>query len=432
MDRPIYLNELIRKQHNGMVKVITGIRRCGKSYLLFNLFYDYLRQQNIDDDHIISMAMDDIENKKYRTPENLYYHIKERILDNKMYYVLLDEVQLVENFEEVLNSLIKKENVDVYVTGSNAKFLSKDIITEFRGRGDQVHVYPLSFSEFWENYQQKHSGIVFPMHFPFSSEFADINSAWQEYITYGGMPGLVAIENTQDKANYLKSLFDETYIRDIVDRNKVRNGSEMQELLDIIASDIGSLTNPLKIANTFMSEKKVSVHQETIKKYLDYFEDSFLISKAKRYDIKGRKYINTPVKYYFSDVGLRNARLNFRQIEETHLMENIIYNELLLRGYNVDVGVVDQYYTDEDKKRKQKKLEVDFVCNQGSNRLYIQSALSIPDKNKMEQEQASLIRIKDSFRKIIIVKDGVSHFNEEGIYIMNLFDFLLNKNEAGI
>ena len=432
MDRPIYLNELIRKQHNGMVKVITGIRRCGKSYLLFNLFYDYLRQQNIDDDHIISMAMDDIENKKYRTPENLYYHIKERILDNKMYYVLLDEVQLVENFEEVLNSLIKKENVDVYVTGSNAKFLSKDIITEFRGRGDQVHVYPLSFSEFWENYQQKHSGIVFPMHFPVSGEFADINSAWQEYITYGGMPGLVAIENTQDKANYLKSLFDETYIRDIVDRNKVRNGSEMQELLDIIASDIGSLTNPLKIANTFMSEKKVSVHQETIKKYLDYFEDSFLISKAKRYDIKGRKYINTPVKYYFSDVGLRNARLNFRQIEETHLMENIIYNELLLRGYNVDVGVVDQYYTDEDKKRKQKKLEVDFVCNQGSNRLYIQSALSIPDKNKMEQEQASLIRIKDSFRKIIIVKDGVSHFNEEGIYIMNLFDFLLNKNEAGI
>lgn len=432
MDRPIYLNELIRKQHNGMVKVITGIRRCGKSYLLFNLFYDYLRQQNIDDDHIISMAMDDIENKKYRTPENLYYHIKERILDNRMYYVLLDEVQLVENFEEVLNSLIKRENVDVYVTGSNAKFLSKDIITEFRGRGDQVHVYPLSFSEFWENCRAKHSGIVFPMHFPVSGEFADINSAWQEYITYGGMPGLVAIENTQDKSNYLKSLFDETYIRDIVDRNNVRNEAEMQELLDIVSSDIGSLTNPLKIANTFMSEKKVSVHQETIKKYLDYFEDSFLISKAKRYDIKGRKYINTPVKYYFSDVGLRNARLNFRQIEETHLMENIIYNELLLRGYNVDVGVVDQYYTDEDKKRKQKKLEVDFVCNQGSNRLYIQSALSIPDKNKMEQEQASLIRIKDSFRKIIIVKDGVSHFNEEGIYIMNLFDFLLNKNEAGI
>lgn len=432
MDRPIYLNELIRKQHNGMVKVITGIRRCGKSYLLFNLFYDYLRQQNIDDDHIISMAMDDIENKTYRTPENLYYHIKERILDNRMYYVLLDEVQLVENFEEVLNSLIKRENVDVYVTGSNAKFLSKDIITEFRGRGDQIHVYPLSFSEFWENCRAKHSGIVFPMHFPVSGEFADINSAWQEYITYGGMPGLVAMDNAQDKSNYLKSLFDETYIRDIVDRNKVRNESEMQELLDIIASDIGSLTNPLKIANTFMSEKKVSVHQETIKKYLDYFEDSFLISKAKRYDIKGRKYINTPVKYYFSDVGLRNARLNFRQIEETHLMENIIYNELLLRGYNVDVGVVDQYYTDDDNKRKQKKLEVDFVCNQSSNRLYIQSALSIPDKNKMEQEQTSLIRIKDSFRKIIIVKDGVSHFNEEGIYIMNLFDFLLNKNEAGI
>lgn len=430
MDRPIYLNELIRKQHNGMVKIITGVRRCGKSYLLFNLFYNYLKQQNIDDDHIISMAMDDIEYKAYRNPEKLYYYIKEKLLDNGMYYVLLDEVQLVENFEEVLNSLLKRENVDVYVTGSNARFLSKDIITEFRGRGDQVHVYPLSFSEFWEYYQNKHStGIVFPMSFPVKSEIADISSAWQEYITYGGMPGQVTIENVQDKSNYLKNLFKETYFKDIVDRNKVRNEAEMEDLMNLVASDIGSLTNPLKIANTFKSEKKISVHQETIKNFLNYFEDAFLISKAKRYDIKGKKYINTPVKYYFTDVGLRNALLNFRQIEETHLMENIIYNELLIRGYNVDVGVVDHYYTDENDQRRQKKLEVDFVCNRGSNRLYLQSALSIPDKNKMEQEQASIIKIKDSFRKIIIVKDGISHYNEDGVFIMNLFDFLLKDNE---
>lgn len=432
MERPIYLNELIRKQHNGMVKVITGVRRCGKSYLLFNLFYGHLKKQNISDDHIITMAMDDIENKEYRTPEKLYYYIKERILDDEMYYVLLDEVQLVINFEEVLNSLLKRKNVDIYVTGSNAKFLSKDIITEFRGRGDQVHVYPLSFSEFWEYYHQKHSGIVIPMSFPVSNGLADINSAWQEYITFGGMPGQVMTDNVQDKSNYLKSLFDETYIRDIIDRNNVRNKAEIEELIDIIASDIGSLTNPLKIANTFKTEKKVSVHQETIKNFLNYFEDAFLVSKAKRYDIKGKKYINTPMKYYFTDVGLRNARLNFRQIEETHLMENVIYNELLIRGYNVDVGVVDHYYTDEDNQRRQKKLEVDFVCNQGSNRLYIQSALSIPDKSKMEQEQSSLIKIRDSFRKIIIVKEGISHNSENGIYIMNLFDFLLSKNEEGL
>ena len=429
MDRPLYLNELIRKQHNGMVKVITGVRRCGKSYLLFNLFYNYLKQQGINDDHIISMAMDDIEYKAFRNPEKLYYYIKERILDNGMYYVLLDEVQLVENFEEVLNSLLKKQNVDVYVTGSNARFLSKDIITEFRGRGDQVHVYPLSFSEFWEFYRQQHGGTVYPMSFPFHSELADMNVAWQEYITYGGMPGQVTIENEQDKSNYLKNLFDETYFKDIVERNKIRNEAEMEELMEIIASDIGSLTNPLKISNTFKSEKKESVHQETIKNYLDYFEDAFLLSKAKRYDIKGKKYINTPMKFYFTDVGLRNALLNFRQIEETHLMENIIYNELLIRGYNVDVGVVDQYYTDDNNQRRQKKLEVDFVCNRGSNRIYIQSALSIPDKKKMDQEQASIVRIKDSFRKIIIVKDGISHNNEDGIYIMNLFDFLLKTNE---
>ena len=292
MDRPHYLNELLRKRHNGMVKVITGVRRAGKSYLLFELFYNYLKNIGISEDHIITMALDDIE-----------------------------------GFEEGLNSLIRRNNVDVYVTGSNAKFLSRDIITEFRGRGDQVHVYPFSFSEFWDHYRGLHAGTEFPVQFPLHFDRADINMAWQEYITYGGMPGQIAISNLQDKANYLKQLFDETYFRDIIDRNNVRNEAELEELMDIIASSIGSLTNPRKLANTFKSEKNITVHQDTIKNYLDYFEESFLISRSKRFDIKGKKYINTPMKYYFTDVGLRNARLNFRQIEETHLMENIIYNE---------------------------------------------------------------------------------------------------------
>ena len=430
MDRPHYLNELIRKRHNGMVKVITGVRRAGKSYLLFELFYNYLKNIGISEDHIITMALDDIEHRAERSAETLYSYIKERIVDKELYYVLLDEVQLVEGFEEVLNSLIRRNNVDVYVTGSNAKFLSRDIITEFRGRGDQVHVYPFSFSEFWDHYRGLHAGTEFPVQFPLHFDRADINMAWQEYITYGGMPGQIAISNLQDKANYLKQLFDETYFRDIIDRNNVRNEAELEELMDIIASSIGSLTNPRKLANTFKSEKNITVHQDTIKNYLDYFEESFLISRSKRFDIKGKKYINTPMKYYFTDVGLRNARLNFRQIEETHLMENIIYNELLIRGYNVDVGVVDHSFVDDNKQRKLKQLEVDFVCNQGSNRLYIQSALSIPSKEKLEQEQASLVSIKDFFRKIIIVKDGLTHYNDEGILIWNLFDFLLEDGSA--
>ena len=430
MDRPHYLNELIRKRHNGMIKVITGVRRSGKSYLLFELFYNYLKNTGIPEDHIITMALDDIEHRAERSAETLYSYIKERIVDKELYYVFLDEVQLVEGFEEVLNSLIRRNNVDVYVTGSNAKFLSRDIITEFRGRGDQVHVYPFSFSEFWNHYRELHAGTEFPVQYPLHFDRADINMAWQEYITYGGMPGQIAISNLQDKANYLKQLFDETYFRDIIDRNNVRNEAELEELMDIIASSIGSLTNPRKLANTFKSEKNITVHQDTIKNYLDYFEESFLISRSKRFDIKGKKYINTPMKYYFTDVGLRNARLNFRQIEETHLMENIIYNELLIRGYNVDVGVVDHSFVDDNKQRKLKQLEVDFVCNQGSNRLYIQSALSIPSKEKLEQEQASLVSIKDFFRKIIIVKDGLTHYNDEGILIWNLFDFLLENENA--
>ncbi len=419
MDRPIYLERLIKKKFNGMIKVITGVRRCGKSYLLFNLFNEYLRHEGVVDDHIIMLAMDDVENKKYRTAEALYYHIKERILDQDPYYVLLDEVQLVDGFEEVMNSLLHFKNVDVYVTGSNAKFLSKDIITEFRGRGDQVRVYPLSFAEFWDGYWKKRVDLP----------SISLSEAWQEYITFGGMPQLITMDMADLKSQYLKGLFEETYIKDIVDRNNIRDIGDLEDLMNIVASDIGGLTNPKRISDTFMSVKKTSIHQQTIKKYLDCFEDSFLIAKANRYDVKGRKYINTPVKYYFTDVGLRNARLNFRQVEETHLMENIIFNELMIRGYNVDVGVVHYDQIDKNNHRSQRSLEVDFVCNKGSNRVYIQSALSLSDNEKMDQEQNSLIRIKDSFRKIIIVREGITRYNENGVLILNLFDFFFGDEK---
>ena len=419
MDRPIYLEQLIKKKFNGMIKVITGVRRCGKSYLLFNLFNEYLRHEGVVDDHIIMLAMDDVTNKKYRTAEALYYHIKERILDQDPYYVLLDEVQLVDGFEEVMNSLLHFKNVDVYVTGSNAKFLSKDIITEFRGRGDQVRVYPLSFAEFWDGYWKKRVDLP----------SISLSAAWQEYITFGGMPQLITMDMADLKSQYLKGLFEETYIKDIVDRNNIRDTGDLEDLMNIVASDIGGLTNPKRISDTFMSVKKTSIHQQTIKKYLDCFEDSFLITKANRYDVKGRKYINTPVKYYFTDVGLRNARLNFRQVEETHLMENIIFNELMIRGYNVDVGVVHYDQIDKNNHRSQRSLEVDFVCNKGSNRVYIQSALSLSDNEKMDQEQNSLIRIKDSFRKIIIVREGITRYNENGVLILNLFDFFFGDEK---
>jgi predicted AAA+ superfamily ATPase len=409
MERNIYLNKLIRRKHNKMIKVITGIRRCGKSYLLFELFKNHLLQEGVEKNHIIAIALDDRMNKKYRNPDELCSYVHEQITDEKMYYVLLDEVQMVDEFEDVLNSFLHIENVDTYVTGSNAKFLSKDIITEFRGRGDQVHLYPLSFSEFMQVYPN------------------DIHQGWQDYAMYGGMPKLIGMEEPADKIAYLKGIFSETYMKDILERNDVRNQGELEELLDYLASAIGGLTNPKKLADTFKSVKNVSVHQETIKTYLDYFEDSFLIQKADRYDVKGKKYISTPAKYYFTDVGLRNTRLNFRQFEEPHIMENIIYNELIIRGYNVDVGVVEYNYY-EDNKRKQKKLEVDFVCNQGSKRIYIQSALSLPTTEKEEQEQQSLGKINDSFKKIIIVKDGPTHYNENGIFILNLFEFLMDQD----
>ena len=412
--RDKYLRELQNRMHNGLVKVITGVRRSGKSYLLFTIFKDYLKSIDVKDDQIIEIELDKRENREYRDPDVILEYIDARLKGSKEYYILLDEVQMLEDFEGVLNSLLRRSNVDIYVTGSNSKFLSKDIITEFRGRGDEVHIFPLSFQEFMQVYEN------------------DIYHGWTDYITYGGLPLVATMKTEQQKIRYLTNLFSETYLKDIIERNHIEKTQELEDLINILASSIGSLTNPTKIQATYQSVLHSSLSNNTIKQYIEYLEEAFIISSAYRYDVKGRKYIGTPLKYYFEDIGLRNARLGFRQNEETHLMENIIYNELLVRGYNVDVGVVDQYYTDEDNKRKQKKLEVDFVCNQGSNRLYIQSALSIPDKNKMEQEQASLIRIKDSFRKIIIVKDGVSHFNEEGIYIMNLFDFLLNKNEAGI
>ena len=410
MNRNMYLDKLIRRKGNGMIKVITGIRRCGKTYLLFELFHQHLLASGVDKEHIIKIALDDRINKKYRDPDVLCEYVHNEIKDEQMYYILLDEVQMVEEFEDVLNSFLHIKNADVYVTGSNAKFLSKDIITEFRGRGDQVHLYPLSFAEFVTG-----KGI-------------EGHQAWYEFTMYGGLPKMLEIENNEDKSNYLRDIFKETYIKDILERNEVRNQTEMEELLDYLASAIGGLTNPKKLSDTFKTVKNVSVHPDTIKNYLDYFEDSFLISKASRYDVKGKKYISTPAKYYFTDCGLRNVRINFRQYEETHIMENVIYNELLIRGYHVDVGVVEVTYSDEEKRRLQKQLEVDFVCNQGSRRIYIQSALALPTREKEEQELMPLRNINDSFKKVIIVKDGPTHYNEDGILILNLFDFLLKEN----
>lgn len=409
--RDLYLDKLIRHKHNGMIKVITGIRRCGKSYLLFELFYNHLLSCGVKEDHIIKIALDDRINKKFRNPDYLCKFVHEIVKDDDMYYVLLDEVQLVDEFEDVLNSFLHIKNVDTYVTGSNAKFLSKDIITEFRGRGDQIHIAPLSFSEFMSAYNgTKEEG-------------------WREYITFGGLPKLFEFSTDEDKSNYLKNIFTETYIKDIRDRNDIRNDAELEELLDFLSSAIGSLTNPKKLSDTFKTEKQVSIKPETIKNYLDYFVDSFLIEQAVRYNIKGKKYINTPLKYYFTDIGLRNARLNFRQSEETHAMENVVYNELKIRGFNVDVGIVEYYTQNTEKRSVLNSAEVDFVCNMSDKRYYIQVAHSIPTKEKLNQEQNSLIRINDSFKKIIIVKDlARSHYNENGIYMLSLFDFLMNPN----
>lgn len=406
-----YLNTLISKKHNGLIKVITGMRRCGKSYLLFTLFKEHLLSDGIDEDHIIEIAFDAFENKKYRDPDVLYPYLKKQIKDDAMYYILLDEVQLLGEFESILNSLIRMKNVDVYVTGSNARFLSKDVITEFRGRGDEVHMYPLSFAEFMS---------VYP---------GTKQDGWNEYMLYGGIPLVLEFTTPDQKIAFLKSLFEETYISDIVGRHNIRNKAELEELLNILSSAIGSLTNPQKLSATFQTVKKKKISNSTIKRYIDYLCDSFLIDSAIRYDVKGKKYIDTPVKYYFTDMGLRNARLNFRQIEETHSMENIIFNELKMRGFNVDVGVIMQYETNEKGSNIRKQLEIDFVCNQGSKRYYIQSAYAIPDQAKMEQEQRSLMLTGDFFKRMIITKDTPApYYNESGVLIMNVYDFLLNEN----
>lgn len=413
--RDIYLNKLISKKHNGLIKVVTGMRRCGKSYLLFNLFKEYLVNEGVNENHIIEIAFDSFENRKYRDPEVLFPYLMEKIADNEMYYVLLDEVQMLDDFESVLNSLGRKKNVDVYVTGSNAKFLSKDIITEFRGRGDEVHMYPLTYSEFMSVYD------------------GDKQEGWRDYVLFGGIPLVLGFETADQKSDFLKSLFEETYISDITGRNNIRNKAELEELLNILSSAIGSLTNPSKLSATFKSVKNKTISKDTIIKYIDYLKDSFLIDSAIRYDIKGKKYINTPSKYYFTDLGLRNARLNFRQVEETHAMENIIFNELKVRGYNVDVGVVVMNEVDKNGKKIRKQLEVDFVCNKGSKRFYIQSAYALPDKEKMEQEQRSLVNTGDGFKKIIITKDAVAPlYNDEGILVMSVYDFLLNPDSMEI
>lgn len=414
ISRDIYLNRLISRKHNGMIKIVTGIRRCGKSFLLFDLFGKHLEDSGVPADHIVKVDLEDRHNKHLRNPDALMAYIDGMLTDENMHYVLLDEVQYVDEFEDVLNSYLKKPNVDVYVTGSNSRFLSKDVITEFRGRGDEIKITPLSFGEFMSAYD------------------GDNMHGLAEYLTYGGMPKLFDIKDEEGKADYLRNLFMKTYLTDIEERYNIKNCDDLAELIDVIASSIGGLTNPLKLSNTFKSVKNAKISQPTIKTYLEILQDVFLVKKAVRYDIKGRRYIDTPAKYYFEDLGLRNARLNFRQQESTHLVENLIYNELRIRGMSVDVGVVT-HNVREDGKNVRKQLEVDFVCNQGSKRYYIQSALHIPTEEKMSQELESLKRIDDSFLKFVITNDPVKkHQDENGIVIMNLFDFLLDSGSLSI
>ncbi|MCM1050118.1 MAG: ATP-binding protein [Clostridiales bacterium] len=413
--RDLYLNKLIRKKKNGLIKIVTGIRRCGKSYLLFNLFHNHLLEEGVDDGHIIEVALDDRSNKELRDPDNMLKFVKERITDKETYYILLDEIQLMNEFEDVLNSFLHIRNADIYVTGSNSKFLSSDLITEFRGRGDEIRIYPLSFQEFVSVYD------------------GSLEEAWDEYFNYGGLPLILSMETVDDKAAYLTSLFQKVYISDIVERNKVRNKDELDELVDILASAIGSLTNPSKLAKTFKSVKGKTISDKTLKTYIDYLIDAFMISKAKRFDIKGKRYIGSPAKYYFEDIGLRNARLNFRQVEVTHIMENLIYNELRIRGYNVDVGLVEHYSPDKDGKIQKKQLEVDFVATKGSEKYYIQSAFAMNNEEKIAQEQRPLVHISDSFKKIIIVADNIKvRRNEEGIITVGIRNFLLDENSLNI
>jgi predicted AAA+ superfamily ATPase len=408
--RDIYLKKLINRMHNGMIKVVTGIRRSGKSYLLFTIFKDYLLSEGVDEDHIISIELDRLENKKYRNPYVILEKIRSQLIDSKDYYIFLDEVQLLDQFEDVLNSLLHIKNVDVYVTGSNSKFLSKDIITEFRGRGDEVHVYPVSFREYMTVFN------------------GDKYEGWSSYVRFGGLPLTVTMNSDEQRVEYLTRLFEETYIKDIIERNHIEKKQELNDLINVLALGIGSLTNPSKIVATFNSVIQSDISLNTVRSYIEYLEDAFIISEANRYDVKGRKYIGTPLKYYFEDVGLRNARLGFRQVEETHLMENIIYNELRIRGFSVDVGVVMKRKRTKAGVQEKKQLEIDFIANQGSRRYYIQSAFSIPDEEKREQEKASLINVGDSFKKIIIVKDVVKPWHDDdGILTISLYDFLLDE-----
>lgn len=409
--RDKYLADLINRMHNGMIKVVTGIRRCGKSYLIFTIFKSYLKEQGVDESHIVTIELDQRKDKKYRDPDEILEYIESRIVDEGQYYILLDEVQLLNEFEEVLNSLLHIKNLDIYVTGSNSKFLSKDVITEFRGRGDEIHIYPLTFKEFMQAYE------------------GDIYRGWAEYVVYGGLPLTVTMKTEEQKINYLTKLFEETYLKDIIERHHIEKTQELEDLVNVLASAIGSLTNVPKIEATFRSVIQSNISANTIRQYIEYLEDAFVVNKANRYNVKGRKYIGTPLKYYFEDVGLRNARLGFRQIEETHIMENVIYNELRSRGYSVDVGVVEKRGRNEEGKEERTYLEIDFIANLGSKRYYIQSAFSMPTEEKRIQEKASLINIGDSFKKIIIVKDVVNVTrDEDGITTMSIYDFLLKEN----
>ncbi|MGN1227341.1 MAG: ATP-binding protein [Christensenellales bacterium] len=424
--RDFYLNKLISKKENGLIKIVTGIRRCGKSYLLFNIYGNYLRGLGVNDEHLIMIALDELQNAQYRNPIELDKFIRSKLVDNCVHYVFIDEIQKVEEiqnpyisdveskitFVDVLLGLMKLPNVDLYVTGSNSKMLSSDILTEFRDRGDEIRVNPLSYKEFCDFYG-KSGGTV-----------------WSEYITYGGMPLVLTKQSNEDKSKYLKDLFTNTYLKDVIERHNIKtNKDNLEDILNIVSSSIGSLTNPKKLANTFKTEKNQKISEITISRYLDYFIDAFLINKALRFDIKGKKYINTPLKYYFTDIGLRNARLNFRQQEETHIMENVIFNELLMREFNVDVGVVE-YNKKEDGNSRRVQLEVDFVASKGSAKYYIQSALHIDEESKREQETNSLRRIDDSFKKIVVVKDDILPYHDEkGILYISVNDFLL-KNDA--
>jgi len=406
-----YLNRLISKEKNGMIKVVTGVRRCGKSYLLFNLFYDYLLSEGVPESHIIGIALDDRSNKELRDPDRMLQYVKGEIKDDQTYYVMLDEVQLLDEFEDVLNSFLHIRNADVYVTGSNSRFLSSDVVTEFRGRGDEIRVYPLSFREFTSVYD------------------GTIDEAWDDYFIYGGLPLILSRRSAEEKAEYLNTLFQKVYLSDIVDRHKIRNKDELDELVNVLSSAVGSLTNPSKLARTFKSAKNKSISDKTLTSYIGYLIDAFLISKSVRYDVKGKKYIGTPSKYYFEDVGLRNARLNFRQTEENHLMENIVYNELRIRGFRVDVGVVEYHMPNKEGKQNKRQLEVDFIATRGSQKYYIQSAFSMNDPDKAIQEEKPLTSISDSFKKIIVVRDNIkARRNEDGVMTIGIFNFLLDEN----